>query len=236
MSADPPRTVLPAFDFSRLARRQLHIFLMLDTSGSMQGNRIASLNYSIRAALPELRKVSAENPEIDVRLRALSFSTGVQWTIEAPTPVDQIEWRDVEAQGETALGLALQTVAGQLTEAGLPGRQLPPLLVLVSDGYPSDDFEGGMAALQASRYGAAAVRIGIAIGARADEEILEKFIQNPALKPLHANNADQLARQIKWATTAPVKAVSSPKAAPDQVALLARDPLYQPAPVSDVIW
>jgi uncharacterized protein YegL len=118
----------------------------------------------------------------------------------------------------------------------LPGRQLPPLIVLVSDGYPSDDYESGLAQLKASRYGAAAVRIGIAIGSHADEEVLEAFIQNPALKPLHANNADQLARQIKWATTAPVKAVSSPKAAPDQVALLATDPMYQPAAVSDVVW
>ena len=50
-------------DMADIARRQLHVILALDCSGSMRGDRIASLNYALRMALPELRNVADDNPE-----------------------------------------------------------------------------------------------------------------------------------------------------------------------------
>jgi uncharacterized protein YegL len=228
--------VLPSLDLARLVRRQLHIILALDCSGSMRGSKIASLNYAVRAAIPELRTVAAENPEVDVRVRALRFASTVSWHIETPIPVDELEWQDMQAEGETHMGEAMIAIASVMTRETLPGRQLPPVIVLASDGQPSDDIDTGLATLLESYYGSRAIRVAISIGADADDEILDRFIARPPMRPLQANNAQELVQQIKWATTMPVKSVSSATNAPDPVAALARDAELRTPTQSDLVW
>lgn len=219
-----------------LARRQLQVILALDCSGSMKGDRIASLNYALRTAIPELRHVAADNPEVDVRLRVLRFASTAEWHIAEPVPVDEIRWVDLTADGETHMGDALRMIAQTLAPEAMTGRQLPPVIVLASDGYPTDDYEGGLEALFAAEHAESAIRIAIAIGAEADLEILERFIRHPTMKPLRANNAADLVEQIKWATTAPVKAASSPTNNPDPIAPLAREADLAPSANSEIIW
>lgn len=219
-----------------LARRQLQVFLVLDCSGSMKGDRIASLNYALQAALPELRHVAADNPEVDVRLRVLRFASTVEWHIAEPVPVDEVRWTDLTAEGETHMGDALREIASKLSTEAMTGRQLPPVIVLASDGYPTDDYEGGLEAFFAADHAESAIRIAIAIGSEADLEILERFIRHPTMKPLKANNASDLVQHIKWATTAPVKAASSPTNNPDPLAPLAREADLTPSANSEIIW
>ena len=57
------------------------------------------------------------------------------------------------------------------------------MLVLISDGQPTDDFTSGLQALMNEPWGRKAVRIAIAIGEDADQEVLKKFIANPELRP-----------------------------------------------------
>ena len=59
-------------------------------------------------------------------------------------------------------------------------------------------------------WGKKAVRIAIAIGEDADHEVLQKFIGHAELKPLQANNAEQLVNSIRWVSTAVLKSASSP--------------------------
>ena len=92
----------------------------------------------------------------------------------------------------------------------MPARALPPVLVLVSDGKPTDDFSAGLRALMEKPWGAKAVRIAIAIGDDADKAILQRFIGHPELEPLQANNAESLVRYIKWVSTAVLQSASSP--------------------------
>lgn len=83
-------------------------------------------------------------------------------------------------------------------------------MVLISDGQPTDDFDTGLRALMNEPWGKKAVRIAIAVGQDADKDTLQKFINHPELRPLEANNAETLVRYIKWASTAVLKAASSP--------------------------
>lgn len=223
-------------DNAGVARRQLQVILALDCSGSMRGDRIASLNYALRTAIPELRHVAADNPEIDVRVRVLRFGTGAAWHVAEPTPVDALAWTDLTAEGETHMGEALRMVAEQLKPEAMPGRQLPPVIVLASDGYPTDDIDGALAEFFKAENANAAIRLAIAIGSDADQEILERFIAHPQMKPLRATNASDLVHHIKWATTAPVKAASSPTNAPDPLVPLAREADLAPAANSEIIW
>jgi uncharacterized protein YegL len=110
----------------------------------------------------------------------------------------------------TDMGKALSLVAEQMKMPPMDERGLPPVLVLISDGQPTDDFNAGLAALLAQRWGQKSVRIAIAIGGDADLEVLQKFIGHNEIKPLQANNADALTNYIKWASTAVLKSASQP--------------------------
>ena len=90
----------------------------------------------------------------------------------------------------------------------MPGEHLSPVIVLVSDGLPTDDVDGGIARLAASHYGSKAIRIAIAIGSDADLPTLQNFIGAPNVRPLRANNAEALVNSIRWAASAPLNAAS----------------------------
>ena len=217
-----------------IARRQLHIFLVLDCSGSMRGDRIASLNYALRTALPELRAVAADNPEVEVRARILRFASKAEWLTDA-VPVGELKLQDLKADGETHMGDALTMLGEALSKEALPGRQLPPVVVLASDGLPTDDVDAGLKAFFAADLAQTAIRLGIAIGGDADLDILDRFIANPAIKPLRANRSAALVEHIKWATTAPVKAASAPTNSPDALVPPANPTDTAPAD-SEIIW
>lgn len=194
-----------------LATRPLHFIWITDGSGSMSADgKIQALNNAIREAIPHMQKVADENPNAQVLVRAIRFSDGAQWHISQPTPVADFKWEDLSANGETHMGKALSMVAEQLKIPPMTDRALPPVLVLISDGQPTDDYQSGLKALMEQPWGKKAVRIAISIGADADQEVLQKFIGNPEIKPLQANNPEALVRYIKWVSTAVLKAASSP--------------------------
>ncbi len=194
-----------------MAKRPLHFIWLADCSGSMSiDGKIQSLNQAIREALPHMVSVAGENPNAEVLVRAIKFSSGAEWHFAQPTPVESFQWADLQADGVTDLGKALSMVAQVLSMPPMESRALPPVLVLVSDGMPTDDFNSGLNQLMALPWGKKAVRISIAIGRDAELDPLQKFIGHSELKPLQANNPDQLVRFIKWASTAVLQAASAP--------------------------
>lgn len=194
--------------------RDLHLFLLADCSGSMTGEKIASLNYAMRTVIPAMRDAAEENAG-EVLVRMIRFASGATWHVTEPTPVAQFRWHDLTAGGETDLGAALLLLAPALESLS---EECQPIIVLVSDGQPTDDFDAGLQAMLGTAQGRSAIRIAIAIGYDADLDMLESFIGNPEIPPLQAFTADELVDHIAWAATAPVGIASSGAAAAGQVA------------------
>lgn len=195
-----------------MANRPVHFIWLLDTSYSMSGEKIGQLNYAIREAIPEMRSVADDNPAAQLLLRTITFSTTARWHHKDPVKVHDFTWQDVAPDGTTNLGEALTLVAGELRTPPMPERALKPVIALVSDGAPTDDWRAGLRAIEATPWGRKAVRVAIAIGADADRGVLQEFLANPELRPLDANSPKQLAAAIRWASTAAVKAASQPVA------------------------
>jgi uncharacterized protein YegL len=195
----------------RLASRPLHFIWILDASGSMASlGKIQALNNAIREVIPHMREAAEDQPHAEVLVRALAFSDGARWIVPEPTPVHEFVWTNLESGGVTDLGAALVMVGEQLEIPPMSDRALPPVLVLVSDGQPTDDFDSGMRRLLASPWGSRALRVAIGIGRDADYEVLKRFIGSGDLQPLEAHSPEQLLRYVRWASTA-VRAVSQPK-------------------------
>lgn len=193
-----------------IASRELHFFFLVDTSGSMSGDKIGSLNFAIKEALPAMRKAADENPTAKLLVRAIEFGRTARWLNPTPQPVEDFYWTDLDAGGLTPMGEALELLASQLTMPPMSERALPPVIVLVTDGEPTDNFPRGLKAVLDLPWGKKAVRLGIAIGNDANHEVLKDFINNVEIPVLQANNAETLSNYIRWASTVVVGSVSAP--------------------------
>lgn len=195
-----------------LAKRPLQFFWLCDCSGSMLGQKIQSLNFAIKEAIPAMQQVSENNPNVSVEVRAITFSSGAQWHVENPTDIEHFVWSDLSAGGVTDLGEAIDLLCSALDISNMPVRGLPPVVVLVSDGQPTDNYKQPLDRLVRMPWGAKSVRISIAIGDDADLAVLQEFMGGDARerKPLVAKNAQDLVTFIKWASTVPLNAVSRP--------------------------
>lgn len=112
--------------------------------------------------------------------------------------------------GNTNLGNALTKLSQQLRIPPMSDRALPPVLVLISDGIPTDDFKEGIQKVMEQPWGTKAIRLAIAIGQDVDTEALNAFIDNENIPVLQANNPESLVEYINWASTVAVQASSSP--------------------------
>ena len=213
-----------------LATRPLHFIWIADCSGSMmEDGKIQTLNAAIKEAIPHMQQVASENPYAHVLVRAIAFSSGTQWHISQPTPVEQFTWTDLTAGGVTDMGHAFGLLADQLRMPPMSERALPPVLVLLSDGQPTDDYKGALLALFEQPWGRKAVRIAIAIGSDADRDVLQRFIDHPELKPLEANSPEALVRQIRWVSTQVLQVASAPSSQTTDTAATGNIPIPVPA-------
>jgi uncharacterized protein YegL len=185
------------------ASRPLHIIWLLDCSGSMSENgKIEAVNNAMREVIPAMRKAAEGNPEVQFYVRVIRFSTGATWHLATPTLLADFKWTDLTAEGETDLGQAFALLSSDLSAIPENTRQLPPQIILVSDGGPTDDWKGALAALLNVPWGKRSVRQAIAIGQDADHETLRKFVDNVERPVLRADNAEQLVRYFRYVSTA----------------------------------
>jgi uncharacterized protein YegL len=190
----------------------LYFFWLADCSGSMlRDGRIQALNNAAAEALPHMRRVAKDNPNVEVIVRVLRFSTSAQWVGEGPAALDRFVWPALQAGGVTDLGAAIRLLTEELHSPPMPKRALSPVVVLLSDGRPTDDYELALRDLLRLPWGQHAVRLAVAIGRDADREVLRQFISDPAMPPLEANSPEALARQMRWVSTVALDAASSPR-------------------------
>jgi uncharacterized protein YegL len=187
-----------------MARRQLHVVFVLDRSGSMNADgKIQALNIAIAEALPLLRSASVDNIGAEVLVRVALFSDGARWQTEDAMPVDRFRWTPIDAAGLTDLGAALSLVAEVMETPPMPERALPPVLLLVSDGRPTDDYGRGLGALLRTTWGPRSLRLAVAIGRDADRSVLQEFIgYSSGHTPIQADDPESIIEAIQWATTA----------------------------------
>ena len=200
-----------------LASRPLHFFWVVDCSGSMYGEKIGTVNHAIQSTIPDMQDAAHDNPNATLLVRTLKFSTGASWVTADPVEIDNFAWQDLDAGGVTDLGKAFEMLAAQLTIPPMTDRALPPVLVLLSDGQPTDDYKKSLDKLLSLPWGKKAVRIAISIGQDADDDVLLQFTGNRELV-LQANNPQMLVKMIKWASTA-ASLVSAPASRPRDLAL-----------------
>ncbi len=166
-------------DIDGIVKRQMVLFFVVDTSGSMQGTKIGAVNTAIREVLPELK--DAGGADIDLKVACLTFSSGCQWMYPTPIASDSFQWTTVDADGVTDLGAACRELNDKLSKNGFlkaPSGSVAPVIFLLSDGEPTDDFESGINLLQQNNWFKHGIKVAVAIGEDANKDVLAKFTGN----------------------------------------------------------
>ncbi|MBQ8453229.1 MAG: VWA domain-containing protein [Prevotella sp.] len=181
-------------------RRTMTLFFLIDTSGSMEGNKIGAVNDAVVNVLPMLNDISETNPDAEIKVAALEFSNGVNWLYDEPKLAKDFIWQDVAASGLTSLGAACSELASKLSRSGgfmqSASGSFAPAIILLSDGGPTDDYNSGLAKLKSNNWFKSAIKIAIAIGDDADKDVLKDFTgSSEAVITVH--NIDALKQIIR---------------------------------------
>ncbi|MCL2608726.1 MAG: VWA domain-containing protein [Treponema sp.] len=188
-------------DKIEIPRRTMVLFFLIDTSGSMEGDKIGAVNAAIEEVIPDIREVSNENADAQIKIAALKFSSGVQWlTPNGPMEAEQFRWNYLDADGLTDLGQAFRALDEKLSTKAFMQEatgSFAPAIFLLSDGEPTDDWEHHLETLRQNNWFRAAVKVAIAIGDDADKNVLKKFTGSIEAV-LEVHNRAVLKRMIKF--------------------------------------
>ena len=162
----------------KIARRTMVLFFLVDTSGSMVGEKIGSLNDAIRETVPDLKDLSDSNPDAAIKIAVLQFDSDVRWLYPQPIESEDFRWNDLGAGGVTYLGEALRELDSKLSKSQFlqeAAGSYAPVIILLSDGGPTDDFVGGLNKIKQNNWFKHAIKVAIAIGNDADKNVLAQF-------------------------------------------------------------
>ncbi len=175
--------------FAVAAPRPLPVIVLADASGSMGENgKIEALNAALKEMVATFSKESRLRAEIQVGL--ITFGGKAQMHLPLVAANNVSGFAELKAEGVTPMGAAFD-LARQLLEDTdrIPSRAYRPVLILLSDGQPTDDWEAPFNALRDSERAQKATRLAMAIGPDADEAMLKDFANDAEAPIFRAHNA-----------------------------------------------
>ena len=160
--------------------KKLVIFFVVDTSYSMEGAKIGALNHAIEEILPKVGEISKNNNDADIEIAVLQFSSGVKWLYPNPVSAESFSWRTLTVDGMTDFGEACSELSLKLTKKAGGFMQsatgsFAPVFILLSDGGPTDLYQGPLKNLKEINWFKAGIKIAIAIGEDANVDVLSEF-------------------------------------------------------------
>ena len=185
-----------------IPRRTMVLFFLVDTSGSMSGDKIGAVNEAIREVIPEIKDISAENADALIKIAVIEFSSGAQWLYERPVDSDQFVWNNLEAGGLTDMGVAFKMLNDKLSRTQFMADAIgsyAPAIFMMSDGEPTDEYKKGLEELRKNKWFKVAIKVAVAIGADANTEILKEFTGNEECV-LTVRSPQALRKMIRFAS------------------------------------
>lgn len=180
------------------AKKSMTIFFLIDVSGSMKGTKIGSLNGTMEELLPSL--IGVGEASTDVKIAVMKFSTDVEWITPEPVRIEEYQyWNRLEAEGLTFMGDAFLELSRKLSRSTFlssPSLSFAPVIFLLSDGSPNDDWKKGLDTLRQNKWFQHGLKIALGIGSKVNMDVLREFTGNDELA-VQAKNADQLRELIK---------------------------------------
>jgi uncharacterized protein YegL len=191
----------------RTSKRPLDIIYVIDISGSMEGEKILSVNRAMHELETELLSEAQRNPSASVNITVVTFGNDVaQIHGNRKVPIEDYSYSDITyVNGSTPFDKACNVLCDLLSEQHMDNKSYTPVVVLLSDGEPSYEYKEALNQFLNSKWGAKAIKYAIACGKDADINVLASFTTSNECV-LSVNNAKELIRAIKWTSSLVSKA------------------------------
>lgn len=206
---------LSILDNEPIARKELVIIYMVDTSRSMRGTKLRTVNRVVRETIPQLYNIGGS--DIEIKVAAMNFDNDCHWMHPEPVPIEDFSWIDVEDGGWTNLGAACLELDSKLSRKEFmrtPSLSYAPVIILFSDGAPTDEYEEALYTLSKNKWFKHSIRVAFAIGKKAKAEKLSLFTGSPELV-IESNNSKALGRMIRFVSLCSSEVYSSSSASLD---------------------
>lgn len=181
------------------SKKSMTIFFLIDTSGSMGGTKIGTVNATMEELLPEL--IGLGGTETDISIAAMRYDSNVSWITPEPMRVEEYQvWPRQSATGMTAMGAAFEELNRKLSRSAFmnkPSLSFAPVIFLMSDGAPNDDWKKGLALLKKNSWYRYGLKIAVGIGSAPNMDVLREFTGDPELA-IQAHGAAELKRLIQF--------------------------------------
>ena len=147
-------------------RRIRHVIFVIETSESMSGEPINSINEGMREAI-EILRVGHKETEIDYRIGVITQSNLENWRTEMLTPADMYQWNDLQISGFLPYGKVFALLSKRFTIRDLFAstmRLCRPVIVFIGIGISTDDYEGPLQELGSNGWFQNTDRLFIKVG------------------------------------------------------------------------
>lgn len=120
------------------SKYQLNLIYLLDTSGSMTGERINQLNVAMSEAV-QIAEETAREMEVQLFMRVVEFNSTARWLFgDKQYGVEHIDWAPLSAAGGTDTAGAIDMACGVMHREFLGIRNYRPVVILITDGESND--------------------------------------------------------------------------------------------------
>lgn len=192
--------------------RTLPVFLLVDVSGSMSGEKIGTVNTAIKEMLATLRSI--QNPRGIIKVCIITFGDKGANIIKPLSEISLDDAYQLGANGGTPMGAAFEALGSLLQDKSIvSSRDYTPTAILISDGQPTD-FNGSQDSVESIisswkplanlldplTRSSKAIRLAMGIGADANYNVLKAFVNNPEVPVIKANDNGTIANFFKWVT------------------------------------
>lgn len=207
--------------------RALPVFILLDVSGSMKGQKIETVNIALKEMINSFKKI--ENPKGIIELCLMTFGDGKVNIIKELSRITDSDSYILTACGDTPMGMAFEKVAEMIEDKSIvSSRAYSPTIVLISDGNPTDFNPTGksiedimiwdaLSKIHSSIRVSKATKLAMGIGCDVDSNILKAFINNNKIPVISAKDNKTISKFFEWVTMS--ISVRSVSANPNQVQL-----------------
>jgi uncharacterized protein YegL len=205
-------------DFEPVARRQLPLFFLIDSSGSMEGARIGTVNTVMKEVIEEMAESDLGGADADVRIGVLTFSSGCQWMTPRPMEPDKFVWEKVVADGLTDMGEAFKELSKRLSRneyLNNLGSTFAPVIIFLTDGEPTDDYKKGLEQLWKNNWFKHALRLAIPIGTDVRLDVLTEFTGNKEAVLKNITSGAALKKMLRLVSIASTSFASKSSVTPD---------------------
>lgn len=156
--------------------RRLPVYLLLDTSGSMSGEPIEAVKNGVQVLISTLRQdpYALETAFLSV----ITFDSTVRQIIPL-TDLASFQMKEISAGGGTSLGEGLRVLSqcmdNEIAKSTAEKKgDWKPLVFLMTDGSPTDDWQSGLTEFNKRRPG---MMVACAAGAGADTSVLKQITE-----------------------------------------------------------